>query len=123
MKAKQLLERNFTVDNDYKKPVIESKIKSRGGHNKETFLLSVKTFKSLCLKAGTKRSDQIHDIYLKIQDITLQLEEEANSELKQQLSSAEKLIETSEEDKYKLREKNPYRTFSKKHSMLLLWYY
>ena len=113
VKAKQLLERNFTVDNDYKKPVIECKIKSRGGHNKETFLLSVKTFKSLCLKAGTKRSDQIHDIYLKIQDITLQLEEEANSELKQQLSSAEKLIETSEEDKYKLREKTLIEHFPK----------
>ena len=113
VKAKQLLERNFTINTDYKKPVIESKIKSRGGHNKETFLLSVRTFKSLCLKAGTKRSDQIHDIYLKIQDITLQLEEEANSELKQQLSSAEKLIETSEEDKYKLREKTLIEHFPK----------
>lgn len=113
VKAKQLLERIFTIDTDYKKPVIESKIKTRGGHNKETILLSVKTFKSLCLKAGTKRSDQIHDIYLKIQDITLQLEAEANSELKQQLTSAEKLIETTKEDKYKLREKTLIEHFPK----------
>lgn len=112
VKAKQLLERNFTIDTDYKKPIIESKIKTRGGHNKETFLLSIKTFKSLCLKAGTKRSDQIHDIYLKIQDITLQLEEEENSELKQQLATAEKRIETSEEDKHKLREKTLIEQFS-----------
>lgn len=111
--SKRILEKNFTIDTDYKKPVIESKIKTRGGHNKETFLLSVKTFKSLCLKAGTKRSDQIHDIYLKIQDITLQLEEEANSELKQQLTSAEKVIETSKEDKYNLREKTLIEHFPK----------
>jgi hypothetical protein len=113
VKAKLLLEKNFTIDTDYKKPIIESKIKTRGGHNKETFLLSIKTFKSLCLKAGTKRSDQIHDIYLKIQDITLQLEEEANSELKQQLATAEKLIETSKEDKFKLREKTLIELFPK----------
>ena len=112
VKAKQLLERNFMINTDYKKPIIESKIKTRGGHNKETFLLSIKTFKSLCLKAGTKRSDQIHDIYLKIQDITLQLEEEENSELKQQLATAEKRIETSEEDKHKLREKTLIEQFT-----------
>jgi hypothetical protein len=42
--------------------------KTRGGHNKETLLLSVKTFKSLCLKACTKQADKIHEYYIKLEE-------------------------------------------------------
>ena len=45
----------------------------KGGQNKETFLLNVETFKKFCLKAGTKKADEIHDCikHLKISDKTL----------------------------------------------------
>ena len=45
VKAKQLLERNFTIDTDYKLLLyneVKQKHKTRGGHNKETLLLSNK---------------------------------------------------------------------------------
>jgi hypothetical protein len=56
--AKTLLEKQYTIDKDYKlllrlQPKQTTKI--RGGHNKENFMLTVKTFKSFCLKAGTKK--------------------------------------------------------------------
>lgn len=114
VKAKQLLERNFTINTDYTLLLyneVKQTNKSRGGHNKETFLLSVKTFKSLCLKACTKQADKIHEYYIKLEETLNNIIEEENNELKQQLASAEKLIETSEEDKYKLREKTLIEQF------------
>jgi len=39
----------------------------RGGHNKETFMLNIDTFKKFCLKAGTKKADEIHEYYIKHQ--------------------------------------------------------
>jgi len=115
VKAKQLLERNFTIDTDYKLLLyneVKQTNKTRGGHNKETLLLSVKTFKSLCLKACTKQADKIHEYYIKLEETLNNIIEEENSELKQQLASAEKLIETSEEDKCKLREKTLIEQFT-----------
>ena len=32
-------------------------------------MLSIKTFKSLCLKAGTKKADEIHEYYIKLEDL------------------------------------------------------
>jgi len=114
VKAKQLLERHFTINTDYKLLLyneVKQTNKTRGGHNKETLLLSVKTFKSLCLKACTKQADKIHEYYIKLEETLNNIIEEENNELKQQLASAEKLIETSEEDKYKLREKTLIEQF------------
>jgi hypothetical protein len=52
------LEKNFTINIDYKtalqfgKAILE---KQNGGQNKQTILLTIKCFKSLCLKAQTKK--------------------------------------------------------------------
>ena len=66
--AKRVLEKNFKINEDYKlllcqsaKQTTESKEDSRGGHNKETFMLNIETFKKYCLKAGTKKADEIND--------------------------------------------------------------
>jgi hypothetical protein len=45
----------------------EKSKKSRGGHNKEKIMLNITTFKKLCLKAGTKRADEIHDYFIKME--------------------------------------------------------
>lgn len=41
----------------------------RGGHNKETIMLTINTFKKFCMKASTKRAEQICDYYLKMENI------------------------------------------------------
>jgi hypothetical protein len=75
-KTKELLEKNFKPDLDYKcllnLPVKQTNT-GRGGHNKEKIMLNIKTFKLLCLKAGTKKAGQIHEYYLKLEE-TLQVE-------------------------------------------------
>jgi len=106
--SKRVLEKNFTIDTDYKLSLLNhanQTNKTRGGHNKETFLLSVKTFKSLCLKACTKQADKIHEYYIKLEEILNTTIAEELSELKQQLA-------TSEEDKCKLREKTLIEQFT-----------
>jgi len=67
-KAKRLLEKSFSLDNDYKcllTPKGEQK-NGRGGHNKETIMMTVSAFKSLCLKADTKKADEIHNYTFQI---------------------------------------------------------
>ena len=62
--SKHLLEKHFVIDKDYKllltKPGKQSD-HTRGGHNKEIFMLNITTFKKFCLKAGTKKADAIHN--------------------------------------------------------------
>ncbi len=61
--SKHLLEKNFIIDKDYKllltKPG-EQRMHIKGGHNKEIIMLNIATFKKFCLKAGTKKADEIH---------------------------------------------------------------
>jgi hypothetical protein len=88
--AKNLLEKNFIIDIDYKKLLLLQQKQSehvKGGHNKEIFMLTVKSFKSFCLKAGTKKADEVHDYFMKLEEILHEVVQEENSELKKQLDA------------------------------------
>ena len=83
--CKKLLIKNFEENKDYKifknyhkenfafvagKAKNESPdrgIEKRGGYNKEQIMITIKTFKKLCMKASTKKADEIHDYYLKLE--------------------------------------------------------
>ena len=59
IKAKQMLEKNFTTNKDYKFLLyheVKQDGQTHGGHNKEIFMLNIETFKRFCLKAGTKKA-------------------------------------------------------------------
>ena len=101
--SKYLLEKQFIVDKDYKclltklreqmfitnndnyeiVPHPKNELKSsRGGHNRETIMMNVKTFKKFCLKAGTKKADEIHDYFIKLEESLHEILEEESNELK-----------------------------------------
>jgi len=89
-KAKLLLEKNFKPEIDYKnllnrKVEQDSDEKKHGGHNKETFMLTVNAFKRFCLKAGTTKADQIHEYYIKLEETLHEVINEESNELKLQL--------------------------------------
>jgi hypothetical protein len=89
-KAKFLLEKNYIVNQDYKLLLnlqVKQTTQTKGGHNKEIFMLSVKTFKSLCLKAGTKKADEIHEYYIKLEETLHEVISEESDELKLQLEN------------------------------------
>jgi hypothetical protein len=94
-RAKELLEKHFVIDKDYKCLLtLESdQKKGRGGHNIKKIMLNIKTFKSLCLKAGTKKADEIHEYYIKLEEIIQEVINEENTELKLEIEEGKKQLE------------------------------
>jgi hypothetical protein len=106
IKAKILLENNFKIDINYKKLLSregKQDEKTHGGHNKETFMLNIETFKKFCLKTGTKKADEIHDYFIKLENVMFEITKEESEELKKQIL---KLENTNKEmEKYVMKEK------------------
>jgi phage anti-repressor protein len=95
--AKRVLEKHFKLDIDYKTPTDskddkEIEEKKHGGHNKETFMLTINAFKRFCLKAETKKADQIHEYYIKLEETMHEAINEESNELRLQLEQAETQI-------------------------------
>lgn len=112
--SKHLLEKQFIINKDYKLLVTtpsEQKIQTRGGHNKEIFMLNIATFKKFCLKAGTKKADEIHDYYIKLEETLQDVVHEESSELKMQLEKKNIELERSEKTREKIREKTLLEQF------------
>jgi len=121
--AIMLLEKCFKLDIDYKKSafvttkaslyeeksafppgkavLVQPKI--NGGQNKQTIMLTIKCFKSFCLKAQTKKASEIHEYYMKMEETLHQIVEEETDELRLQLEQKNNIIleikQTSEQEK------------------------
>ena len=114
IKAKDLLEKYFIINTDYKlllSQATQQKQHIRGGHNKEIIMLNISTFKRLCLKAGTTKADEIHEYYIKLEETLQEVIIEESNELRLQLLKKDKLLERSEIDKIKIREKTLLEQF------------
>ena len=113
--AIRLLEHFFVLNKDYKKlapPLGGARLCSYGGHNIQKFFLNIKTFKSLCLKAQTKKADEIHEYYIKLEELINEVLEEEALEMKNkllikdnELIAKENLIINANQDKLKAIEK------------------
>jgi hypothetical protein len=66
--------------------------KKNGGQNKQIIMLTIKCFKSLCLKAQTKKASEIHEYYMKLEEVLHEIVEEETDELKLQLEQKENII-------------------------------
>jgi hypothetical protein len=129
--AKKLLLQYFLQDKDYKISLdasIKQKVieinnkqnftphlggaKKKGGQNIQKYYLNVKTFKSLCLKAGTKKADEIHEYYIKLEELIQEVLEEEAIEMKNkllikdnELNEKDNLLKNANQDKFKTIEK------------------
>ena len=94
--GKRVLEKHFVIDLDYKvkKTVTETSVASfkeekeqakNGGQNKEKITLTINTFKKFCLKAGTNKSNEIHEYYIKLEELLHETMNEESNELREQL--------------------------------------
>jgi hypothetical protein len=52
---------------------------------KEEILMTINTFKKLCLKAGTSKADKIHDYYIKLEELLFDTINEESTDLRNQL--------------------------------------
>jgi phage anti-repressor protein len=107
--CKVVLKKHFSENTDYvikypNRATTEVAVKKGGsGILKETVLMNITTFKKLCLKSNTKRADEIHDYFIKLEETIQEVINEESSELRNQLLLKE--IEY-ENDKNIIREKN-----------------
>ena len=102
--AKRLLEKNFVLDKDYKILLCQQtkqKKGQHGGHNKDTIMLNIKTFKLFCIKAGTEKANEIHEYFVKLEGLLHETIHEECIELKQQLQNQ---VLTSQHQQDVLRE-------------------
>ena len=91
--TKRLLEKHFILDKDYKSAQeysvalleTENNIKKNGGQNIKKIFMTIKCFKSLCLKAQTSKASEIHNYYINLEEILHQTIEEETQELREQL--------------------------------------
>ncbi len=109
--AKRLLEKYFVNDVDYKIIKDNSSVEddlepTHGGNNKESIMLNINTFKKFCLKASTKKADEIHDYYIKLEEILQETINEETNELRLQLENKDLELETLTFEKTKLETKN-----------------
>jgi len=104
---------NYTINNSTNFATVQTVAKKgSGGHNSEKIYLNIKTFKSLCLKAQTKKADEIHEYYIKLEELIIEVLEEEALEMKNkllikdnELITKEKLITNAIQDKLKAIEK------------------
>jgi len=117
--AKTLLEKLFIVDKDYKKSLLQQQKQSlhtKGGHNKETIMLNIKTFKLFCIKTGTKKADEIHDYFLKMEQIIQEVVHEESNELKNQLQIKNEEIVEKEKIIFEIKEKEREKFLLEKYA-------
>jgi hypothetical protein len=106
--AKRVLEKHFIFEVDFKLEKFATEVtvanfeeekspERRGGSNKETILLSINTFKKFCMKANTNKADEIHDYYIKLEELLQETINEESQELKNEITEKEKKLSKLQE--------------------------
>ncbi len=100
--CKNLLVNNFKDGTDYmitensKENNISAYAEKLPGRPGEYIFLTIRCFKKLCLKAKTKKSNEIHDYYIRLEEIMNKLLIKQSEELTRKLLESEKKIEEGE---------------------------
>ena len=103
--CKRVLVKHFKQDVDYKifteelgeETILlqpeENKINQETrGRKSEKILININTFKKLSLKSNTKKADEIHDYYIKLEETYQETMSEESHELRMQLEQKEQLL-------------------------------
>jgi hypothetical protein len=111
--TERIIEKYFTEGVDYTKlapPIGGARLEKEslltqsrkrtehGGHNIKKIMMTIKCFKSLCLKAQTKKASEIHEYYLKMEEVLHEVIEEEGTELKQQMEEQKRLLDQKTEE-------------------------
>ena len=111
--AKRSLLNNFTENEDYKITIVsmnnnrietlliprdEQKNEKRGGHNEETIMLNIDTFKSLCMIVKTDKAKDIRKYYIKLENIYNKLINEERLENQKELEQKDQKLQEKEQE-------------------------
>jgi len=103
--AKRFLEKHFKADIDFKLVSHHSVENLSNGRPSEKIMLNIKTFKKMCLKANTSKSNEIHEYYIKLEETLHEVIDEESNELRLQLEEKDNIIEETKEELIKLTKK------------------
>jgi len=90
--AKKCLEKYFKDDIDYQIVFRHQAENLSGGRPSEKIILSIKTFKKMCLKANTSKANEIHEYYIKLEETLHEVIDEETNELRLQLEMKDEKI-------------------------------
>jgi hypothetical protein len=85
----------------------DNTLNNHGGQNKEIILMTVNTFKKFCMKASTKRADEICNYYIKMENILQKY-------IKEKLIETNNLLIQSEKNYIQEKHNILLRSYSKK---------
>ncbi len=107
--ARRMIKKYFIEGVDYIKIFASSsggaKKKGSGGHNKETTLLSVNTFKEFCMRATTKEASKIHKYFIAMEKSVMETMKEQHEELVRKLQLKDnELMKKDEEIEHNVSE-------------------
>lgn len=140
--TERIIEKYFTADIDYIKlapPIGGARFNNvlsdekvnidkslHGGHNIKKIMMTIKCFKSLCLKSQTKKASEIHEYYMKMEEMLHEVIEEEGAELKKQMEEQKYIMDQhAEKQKQLLAQKTEELRISpeiEKHRVLLHQY-
>ena len=122
--AKRVLEKNFTIEIDYKISLFkleERDKENHGGQNKQNILLNIQTFKLLCIKAETKKADDIHNYFVKLEGLLQETINEECIELKNQLENVKQNFDKKlEQEKVSQKQKLLIRNYGINHALVYI---
>jgi phage anti-repressor protein len=97
--AKRTLQKFFVVDTEFSieillRPNVEQSQSHRGGHNKEKIMLSVNTFKTLCMLSNTDKGKRTRAYYVRMEEALIEF---MKDELRRDYASLESQIRRDNE--------------------------
>ena len=122
-KAKELLENYFKLDIDYKKVFTPQGKNIKGGRPSDKFMMTIKTFKKMCLKATTKKASEIHEYFIKLEEIFHEIIDEESSELRKELQFKDYLLDKNKKETEKLKqqaEKKKRKKYERSNSVYII---
>lgn len=97
--AKRLLEKHFLQDIGYKIISLRTEENTiEAGRPTEKIMLNIITFKKFCLKSGTRKADEIHDYYVKLEELFHETVDEETNELRNQITIKDEEIKNKYEE-------------------------
>lgn len=91
-----------------------------GGRPTESITLTINTFKKFCMKAGTQKADEIHDYYLKVEELLQQTVQEEKTELQKQLEEVRSKYANLEQNHNRIVYKRRRHTLKKGECIYLV---
>lgn len=89
-----------------------------GGQNIKKIMMTIKCFKSLCLKAQTKKASEIHEYYLKMEEMLHKVIEEEATGLKQKMEEQKCLLDQKTEELKQTPELERHKLLLRKYGVI-----